>query len=404
MKKVELLSLSVVTAALIMTGCSDDDSSKGASAPSEATTPIEINSTTAQNVAALLRNAGGGPMAPAKSEQLASIKTRVAALKASGSDSGTDTYDCDISGTWTSAYSSTWTESPDGSWNSTYTGTDSYKNCVDNYSGTNDVGDDLNMRVQNGTYKWSNTGEYNSDTNRSKDSWSATNNMVDSRENNETSASRVYTSSDSYSATEEADGEYIYASNVTRSYSYNVNGEYKRVDTNTSGDVVYGYRYEYGNMTQTQEEIMDYDLMEYVQSTISANGFYSDYDTNSTGEYLADSAYFKNFVMSWSSDGANEGNMTVSGTVGESCLGGSVTLATAPVIQENQVDYFDGSDATGSNVLPYAGTLSMTGSATATLSFDADDTNHTTATVSIGDNNDTYTGWNTLAVGACSSF
>ncbi len=400
MKKIELLGLSAVTAALIMTGCSSDSDNKSSipSAPAEATTPLEINTTTVQNVMALLQNGGGGPM----SSQLAKIQAKVAALKASGNENSTDSYNCDISGTWTSTYTASWSDSPDGSWSSTYAYTDTYNNCIDNYSGTNDVGDELNMRVQSGTYSWVNTGEYNSDTNRSKDSWSGTSNIVTSYENNETSASKVYTSADSYSGSREADGDYVYASNVSYSSSSFISGEYKRVDTNTTGDTVYGYRYVYGNYKTSNEETMDYNIGEYVHSKLTADGHYTNYDTNSSGEYLDYSHYFKNFVMESTSDGANENNMSANGTIGDTCLGGSVTLSTAPVIQENQIDYLDGSEATGLNVLPYAGGASMTGSTTAAISFAADDTNHTSATVTIGETNTTYVRWSDLAVGDCS--
>ena len=133
-----------------------------------------------------------------------------------------------------------------------------------------------------------------------------------------------------------------------------------------------------------------------------ANGFWAYYDTNASGvESLNGFDYYNDFKLEADMSGSEE-NLSISGTMGTTCLGGTMTFATNPVVQQNQDDYFDGDDSHGSNVLPYTGVFSVSGGGhSATVTFEHNASNYTTATIAAPDGNATYDRWSDLAVGAC---
>ncbi len=404
MKKVELLSLSAVTAALIMTGCSSDDNNKGgAIPPSEISGVVEMNATSAKNAIYALTNGGASMTARRAARQ--ALAAKLAPALASGSDNASYTYDCDISGSYSYTYASSYTGEPwnsgnGESWSNDYAYSYNYNNCVDNYSTTitiDGVNEPVTQRTYNGTYAYTGHSEYNADTNMSKDAYSGSDNYTDARENNETLTSRVYTYNTTYSSTGESEGEgWTGSADATYKYTWKQNGEYSRLDTNSTGSIRDGYKYVYGNQSGTDEGVQDYS-----SGTYTENGFYTRYDVNASGELEFDYGYnFDHFTMTYSEAG-NESNNTVSGGYGDECLGGTVTFATAPVVQENQADYFDGDGLTGSNVLPYAGGVTMTGTSTASVAFTSDDTNHTSALLSVDGSDENLTRWSDLAVQNC---
>lgn len=400
MKKVELLGLSAVTAALIMTGCSSDDDKSGATAPSEISGVVEMNATSAKNAIYALTDGGASMTARRAARQ--ALAAKLAPAQASGSDNASYTYDCDISGSYSYTYASNYTGNYGSgeSWSNDYAYSYKYNNCVDNYSSTitiDGVAEPVTQRSYNGTYSYTGHNEYNADTNMSKDSYSSSDNYTQSYEHNETSTSRLYTYNTTYSSTGESEGEgWSGSADATFKYTWSDNGEYSRLDTNSTGSLRYGYKYIYGNQTGSEEGVQDYS-----HGTYTENGFYANYDINDSGEFEFDYGYnYDHFTMTYSEAG-NESNNTVSGGYGDECLGGTVTFATAPVVQENQADYFDGDDSTGGNVLPYAGGVTMTGTSTASVAFTSDDTNHTSALLSVGGSDENLTRWSDLAVQNC---
>lgn len=402
MKYVGLIGLSVVAATFIMSGCGDDSSS-GPSAPADLTSLTEVNVSSVQNAIAFLGwfspMSASAPKTKA-AEQIAAIKTeiatKIATIKDSGGDSYSYTYDCSISGTWGYSYKSTYDYKTDGSWTETYTSTYQANNCVDNYSGTVNS-EPVNRYFQNGNNSYSRSATYNSDANMSNETWQWSDNYSYGYDNNGTKTSRTYTYQSNGNETWSADGEYFDATgNPSFTDTWNYVGTRKRVDVNSSGAVNGGERdvfNEHNTWSGTQDG-------NYGKRTM--HGFYAEYSTDSAGvETITGGEYFDNFVMEYTTSG-NETNATISGKAGSLCLGGSMNFSTSPIIQQNQVDYMNDLNNTGGDVLPYAGVLTMKGDGgTGTVTFAADATMHTSATVVAPDGNATFGRWSTLAVGAC---
>ena len=168
--------------------------------------------------------------------------------------------------------------------------------------------------------------------------------------------------------------------------------------TDAAGKVSSSYKNVYGNQTGSEEGVQDDS-----KGTYRENGFYARYnDYNKTSdEWQFDNGYsYTNFVATWSNTG-DESEFTVNGQASSECLGGNVAFKTTTLVQENQMDYFDGDNNNGSDVLPYAGGISMTGTGTATVAFSSDDTNHTSALLSASGTEETLTHWSELAIGDC---
>ena len=411
MKNMELLGLSVVAAALIMTtGCSSSDDSSspasGPSAPAELSSPMEMNGTSAKNAMYGLKN-NASPAAARRAASKAEFAALAASRVASGGDSGTDTYNCGVSGTYTYSYSSSYTGNPgstDGSsWSDDYSQTYTANNCVDNYSSSISNGEPVNLQTDNGTGGYSYHNEYNADTNISKHSYSSSDNYTTVYENNETgmeSVSRTRTNTRTRSNYSEQKGqgwtgsaEATWKSNWTRS------GERSSVDVNSTGSKFYGYKKVWGNQSGSEEGVQDDSNGKFTQ-----NGFYAYYDMNDSGEwnYVRGSNYV-NFVTVYS-DAGNESNITLNGGYGDDCLGGTVNFTTSTLIQENTVDYQStDATATGDEILPYTGKLTMSGTSTATVTFKHDESNNTSATLNVNDSDETPdpVRWNQLAVQNC---
>ena len=399
MKKIDLLGLSVVTAALIMTGCSsdsDDAATSGPTAPTDVTAKIDVNLTTTQNAIALVTN-GIGLFSNAKIAAMkADVKAKALALKDSGGNGGSWSFDCQVSGTRANSWESTWSNNPDGSWSNTYSETYTAKNCEDNASTTVN-GEAVNLYKENGTRTYTNSDEYDAGGDLTTSSYSSADNFTHSCEHNETLTSRTYKTTVSLSNSFSVDGivPLLSADAPAFSQSTQIVGTSGDVDVNSTGSTIAGWEDAY-NISMSQEGLQDgtYDKD-------SANGFAANYDINATGDkvlFYSDS--YSNYVEEHTSDGANESNTTISGTRGNTCLGGSATFATTLIIQENQVDYLDGNDNPGNNVLPYSGVVTLSAVGTATLTFD-NNTTHSDANLTAGDESAVYTRWLALSVGTC---
>ena len=407
MKNMELLGLSVVAAALIMTtGCSSSDDSSspasGPSAPSEITTPVELNSSSVRNAMALLTSTRFS----SSPERSAAFEAKFGSSANTGSKSGTDTYDCEITGTQTDTWSKSWSNSSysswgngdeSTSWKSEGSGTTTYNNCTSYSNGTTHDGNSTNIRIRNGSSSYNYVNSFDADTNRSLESNSNSDNYTTSYEDNESAVGYKYTYAQTYSYRSEWSGndyEWNTHTGVIKD-SRNVNGTRQREDLNDTGDVYYGYREVSGDLQLASE----YENGVYETST--ANGFDTRYDTNTSGEFLTYGSSYSNFKFNLTENG-DESNITVSGTLGSTCLGGSVTYATNPVVQENQIDYFAGDGVTnGNSVLPYTGVLTLTGAGSSTITFSHDDANNTSAVISASDGDLTVDTWNDLAIGTC---
>ena len=393
MKNIELLTLSIATATLLVsTGCSSDDDSSpaasGPSAPSEISTPVELNASAARNALALvfnnhrIRPAGGLPPPP---------------VDGNSSNSGTSVRDCDISGTETTTGAETQSDLGNGSWSSVETETTTFDNCIDNSDNLS-----YDTYTQKGSDSYSYESNYNADTDLTSSVNSYSDNYSAAYENNTTQLSETRTYS---SYTKESTN--IYKGDTRSGWlprtksTYTVNGEYERVDTDADGKAIDGYRNVYGAYSKVREYVY-HDGSE-TSKKYTINGFRSYYDTNSTGDESLDRGhYFTNYVIHWyqpDSENTREEAVTVSGTIGDLCLGGSITIATSPVIHSNQYEYFDkdgsasGDWSFSSSVLPYSGKQSISGSNSATITYDYNGTKQTSASVTIGDDTQVYGTW-----------
>ena len=404
MKKINFIGVSAVTAALLVSGCNSSSSSSSSDAGDAAINsmkqPIVIDENKTQLTLGLLeqefQNFGQGiPMKIAKSK--ANFKAVQEASFAMESGVPVES-NCTVSGTETETY--TYTETETG-----YTDERSYvyDNCVESGSWGSIDGVDLNRYTINGTQTYTYSEGYDVDTNTSRDSYSGADNYTEVYDNNETeTVSRTGTyqftttymteSSGEEQAWEVEDAE---LEGTFVRYTWMVDGIDMRKDVNASGDIVDSWKYVAEDFSAEEYELADSSA-----GTRTMNGamiYYSD-------SIARDGEYFDNYVVEWTRMN-NEKTMNINGTAGSLCLDGSVSVQTTAAMKENQVDYFDGGGSTGSDVLPYTGSVSLTGanSVTADIVFDTDESNNTSVTVTIGtDAPETYTYWSDLADDSCS--
>ncbi len=404
MKKIELLGLSAVTAVLIMTGCSSDDNNGGAVAPAEITAAVDLNSSTLKTAIYMLRSISNNKL-PAP--QLATATTTTGG----GHENNSYTYDCDVSGSYTETYTYSWDGVQDAdhgdelgmSWSWTETETTTYNNCLDEYAYTNNYsGDLMTHRLRTGSYSLEKTNSYDLDTNTSKQTNVWSDNYSYAYENNESEATMIYIYNQNRTRTSVWAGEsyrdtYYLADGASYNYQDVRNGLDSRVDTNSTGSIIYGYKTEKGNYNEVQEGVKS------VSDKYTVNGFSSSYDMNTSGEWvLSGGKSFSNFVITSTANGTDEDNMTVSGKMGSACIGGSVTFATAPVLQQDQVNYFNTYSTNNNYTLPHAGAMTVSGTGSATVTFDSNESNYTSAIISgIDDVNETVGSWYDLAVQTC---
>ena len=406
MKKLELLGLSVITAALIVsTGCSsdDDDGDSKPSAPAEISKGVELNTSVTRNAMALL----GTSMDDMPDLSAARLTPKLSILKvakSSDSENTTGNFPCEVSGSVTVTRTSTSTgdeESyPEKSWSNEEQTTYTLNDCVDNYSGVNFAGDALNEVLMIGTVQFSEYEGYNSDTNRSKSSSSLSDHYSAIFQSSSTKATITEIIDYNESDEMEFDGP-SNSVDINATTEYRVNGTYERYHTDTNGARIAGIgeRGVYGDYVSSAERIVT--SAKKSTATLYQNGFFSEYETNSTGEHVVYGKYFNNYRVETVKVG-DESNITMSGTVGGKCLGGSVTVAVNPVIQENPILYPD----LGPNdpALPYAGKATLTGSNTATVTFsvNSSDKTKTRATVQVDDGlSIPFENWSSLAKGEC---
>ncbi|WP_345987227.1 hypothetical protein WCX18_08795 [Sulfurimonas sp. HSL1-2] len=379
-----------------MGGCGSSSSSS-LKAPADIKAAIDINTSTAQNAIALVRS--GVNIFSATESKLATtalmtkVKETKATLAAKLKDttetgSETSTQDCDISGSTTLTSSHTYTQKDNGGWSYTETMAYSFNHCI---NGTPQSRQSINGKIME-----SMTYGYNADANLSEESYSVDYDYVVLYDSNETEASHSETWNAVVERTWNADGDYVTSATAPgEEQMLKAKGYLKMVDVNSSGEVESGFRQEIDITAGDMRLYDDTYWKEY------ANGFNSFYETSGGVEEFANGIYFKNFKIETHSDGADEENTTVSGTVGSSCLGGSVAFSTAPVMQSNQQTYFDEFDNHGGNVLPYAGMVTMKGNGTATVAFESNASNYTSATLVAPDGTSTYGSWGSLATGLC---
>ena len=402
MKKMDLLGLSVVAAALILTGCSSDSddttpTASGPTAPAAVTTPVEMNQSNVQNSVALLDSTMNNMSVNAKiAAKHASVEAKMTTVKATVMAEGpvSNEYNCSVSGKYTETYEYVYLP-PDGSgsWSDTYTDTVVYDNCVDNTSMMVD-GVTLNLVTNTGSWSWGYSYGYNGDTNLSYDSNSYTDtyqNVYDTNLTEGDMTSRTYSYNSTGSWNSSADGEGMMTSVEAPAYynSSSDKGTDSMTDTNSSGHEINGYR---DDFDETYSFAMAQDNS---HGEMNGDGFYAYYESNATGETLVYSEYLDNFTMTFADQG-NESNSTIDGTIGDTCLGGSTTFATVVTVQENQADYWSDANMSGPDVLPHDGNLTLTGSTSATLGFWTYDQNRTQARVEAPDQNKTYKNWTEL--------
>ena len=220
----------------------------------------------------------------------------------------------------------------------------------------------------------------------------------------ETSESRVNhsTLNADYESTESGSMLMAPAAGSYESNGY-LNGLYEQTITDESGTVVDGYKDQYAKLKGEMTE--EYNEGVYT-SSMTADGSWNHYDRNASGDTLTEGLYFNNLVYTGMEVG-NENNETVNGTVGSTCMGGAVTLATTETIQMNDQAYTNACDESvgSSNTLPYSGTVTIKGDGMATALFD-NNTTHSYLTVfsDANETNSTFDCWEEATAGStCSS-
>lgn len=379
MKPTYLLGLSVAAAAILFSGCGSSDDAvanpAAITAPDEVKQAIDLNQSTIQNIMAYIRYSAGSAAIPAPQK----------APQPDSNVTGTYTYDCGLAGTSTSTYVNTYLNEDDGSWTSKYDYTDTYDNCT--YSTTYSPGSfTANRRTLNGTQHYYYGTHYDNATGVTHYFNGGNDNYTNVYDNNETDLGLT-----SYTYANTLTGNHIYYPDGSGRTDER-DGERSNLDINATGDIVGGSRYTYDRYTIVLSQTSS-------SEEFTANGSFTRTNYNPDGtSYLNTADYYEKFAFS--SAGATQQNITISGKVGTLCLGGSVSFATDQIVREDQVNYLDENNVSGSNVLPYSGTVTLTGTSQATVIFDNNVT-HTNAVVHIGDTNATYGGWSTLATGPC---
>jgi len=405
MKKISLIGVSAVTAALLVSGCGSSSSSSGSGAVAgddvikSIQEPIIIDENTTKITLGLLEeeflNFGGG--IPRK---VAKLKANFKAMVEEANFALEGPEDCSVSGTreYTNRViaDEEYLYSEEDSW--------TYDNCVDSGSyGTVD-GVPLNLSTQNGTQTYTYSYGYDVDSNTSRDSYSGADNYTQTYENNETAVvSRTYTYQSTSEYKTESTGEEPYwnidpetageGAFVRRTWMED--GTRMSEDINASGETVSSWKDVAENFSAEEYELVDGSAG---SRTINGGMVYYQDGVSNGG------SYFDNYTVEWTRMN-NEKTMNINGTAGSTCLDGSVSVQTTAIMKENQVDYFDGEGSDGSDVLPYTGSVTLTGadSTTANVVFDTNDINETSATVTIGsDANQTYYYWSALADDSCS--
>lgn len=389
MTKINLISVSVVTAALLISGCNDSDSSSASSSGGSADIaalkqPIVMDDAGVKAALGLLENAftqfsGNTKLAKRSEKVLESIGARQEA-QAEGIP-----IDCGISGTYENTSNYTSSQDENGSYSSDEWGT-IWDNCVE--ASSNTVGaEPTNLHVRNGTRSYYYTSEYNNIDDTSKYTNGGADNYTESYESNETLTSRT----DTYNST----GDFTNEQGITTSkFTRLQNGTSKSVDVNSTGDTFDGWEDVYENYSEVDESLNDGSA-----GTYTLNGAYS-YAEGTDPVHEAE--YYDNFVVEWTRMYA-EKTLIINGTIGHLCLGGSVSVETTTTMLENQSDYFNGTGSTGSEVLPYAGNASLTGedSVAATVAFETDEGNNTSAKLTVGTGEPTtHTSWSDLTDGS----
>lgn len=402
MKKMNLLGLSVVTAALVMTGCSSDSddttTSSGYTPPAAVTAPLEMNLSNVQNSVALLNSIMNSmSVNPKIAAKQAALTAKVAAVKTLAAAPNVATaYDCSISGTWT--ITDEYVSVPDdgfGGWSDTWSLAVNYDNCVDNTSILVD-GVELNTVTSTGNWSYNQAYGYNGETNLTYQNNSYVDNFKQVYETNLTAGdmtSRTYNYNSSGSWNTSADGMLTIVEAPAYYESDTYKGTESMTDTNSSGHAINGWR-NVGDEAYSSAASQDGSHGE-----MNGDGFYAEYESNATDETLVYSTYLDNFAMTFANEN-NETNSTVDGTVGHICLGGSTTFDTVVTVQSNESEYWSDQNMTGPEVLPHDGNVTLTGSTSATLGFTTYDnslpTPRTKAMVQAPDGNHTYFNWTDL--------
>ncbi len=392
MKNIELLGISAAAAVLILTGCSDDSNGDSEpSAPSEVTQAADMNISQTKTVISFIQDGGIMAGSPRLAVMKASLVAKADSLPGSGGGSGTETTDCEISGTKVHTWKSEWIQSDDGSRSDNYSDTYTYNNCIDG-SSTTVQSETMTQYVQKGSLSFYGSQTYNSDSALiGRIERQTFNNYSERYESNTSLTSRTTTNDYTFEMKIGIEPA------IVQSQTLSVKGTAEQdVETNSTGHIVDGLTGSY-NLTQTVEEGDDHEK-------VAINGFYAVYDINASGSFINESRYYKDYLLEFTHDTSNDSNITVSGTLGNTCLGGSVTLSTNPVIRENSVDYFDGDDknkSSGGDVLPYTGAMSIVGMTNATVTFDTNETNNTSAFIQAGETNATAYFWNDLDERTC---
>lgn len=383
-----IITISVVAAAVIFTGCGSSSSNGGGGSgttPESLTQEVTVTNETGAQVMALLPNAMGvSPL----SEVQADMATKVAELKESAGTNEEGSYDCDISGSYSYKYNYSESESADGTYSYEDNYSYSYDNCVDNTSyGYSEGTYNLITYDGDGVYKY--TRSYNPDSNLTKYKRVSSDNYSYTYEDNTTGWTKEYVYQLSYNQESTSEGEYYIGfkapAPINGTFSSKNDGLYSRLSMDENGTVYEGYKYEYVNLIETGS------VTENEEST-TLNGSYARYDVNETGDHMTEGFFYKDFVVETVESGYDT-NLTANGTMGNSCLGGAVKITTTATVQMNDVNFTNSCDGSSYNTLPYAGVVTLDGNGSATLTSDNNGT-HTTLTVTSDANGTTESTFN----------
>jgi len=376
MKKRKLLNILAVFTLFLLNGCfnnSNSDATNGVGFSN----PIVLNSVSAKKVLGLLQSTALGKVV---------IKNEKQHYNAVESDENETRVDmCSIEGNITYNKVGMTETDENGTKIVEITATVTYNNCIDEIS--NPINSRLyNRKIRSGVKiekeyhreKRDNDNIFHSGTRFLKTD------IIEILENNKTLEAKTYR------------------------YDLNQTGKYKefllekeegfRYSTMIDGMRKYEIREANGTISEKHEVIYDnfsedYEVIENLMigiRNIIRDGTYTRNDTDRESE----SQYYENFVVKESKQrDENQTKITMYGVLGNSCIGGNVKINTMVTVEKDAINYFDGDGNTGHEVLPFVGSLVFIGKESrATVTYAADDTNHTSATVNVGEGEeDVYT-------------
>jgi hypothetical protein len=378
MKRMNLIGMSTVAAGLLIVGCSSNtttETSGGAASGVKIALGLTPAHATVVSSAINTVLSQGGPFGPVKGFNLPSKVGPIGP----GGEFGTEERNCTISGTEVVYREDL--SSDDGAVHVYGTETSTvWDSCVDSQSGT------YTSRTRDGlrsvTDRFTNIDDF--DNVSSADAFSSADNYTDTYESNVTLASSERINASRFSV------ESYNNDSGTNRITFSLNGTTSYVSHGEAGDLENSSSTLFENFTNTFSTVYG------AESTSSTENSWDGFYENKVSGEVVDTAYFNDFVVQIEESFGNPtSSLEVNGEIGLACMGGKVTIATTATILEDQVNYFDDTNSTGSEVLPFSGAMNFSGADSSSLQvvFSTNESNNTSATTTSSSGSETTHSW-----------